>query len=352
MQEPFRLAGPLIAALLGVIAFSLVSPSMAAASEKSVGVAPIEATGTVDHGDAIDDVSLSRIRADVVEVFDRAGLDGGALDGGCESADCWSERARELGVDLVLAISIASTGSDHSVSFEVREADSGELVTSSEDACEICGREELREHVTAQGAVLAKRLKKLGPTPALVGIDGAPRGAPLYVDGDLVGTLPWEGEVVPGRHTIRVESPGYVPQDRVITATAGVREHLAVRLRPDVVETPVRDASAARAGRGAAVAGWTLVGVGAAATGVGVGLWITDGRPHRDSCPADVVDADGECPNIYSSRPAGIGLTAAGGALVVTGAGLLIYSRTRDRRTRARLHVSPIRYGARLDLRF
>ena len=46
-----------------------------------------------------------------------------------------------------------------------------------------------------------------------------PAGAAVYIDGEKVGTLPWEGEVEVGEHTLRITKKGYIPLTRTITAT-------------------------------------------------------------------------------------------------------------------------------------
>jgi hypothetical protein len=82
------------------------------------------------------------------------------------------------------------------------------------------------------------------------------------------------------------------------------------------------------------IAGFTTLGAGAAAGVTGAILWGLDGRPHRGSC-AD-PDPQGECPNMYSSRTAGIALTAAGISALSVGAALLVVDRVRRGRGHAR----------------
>jgi hypothetical protein len=75
------------------------------------------------------------------------------------------------------------------------------------------------------------------------------------------------------------------------------------------------------------IAGFTTLGAGAASGVAGAISWGLDGRPHRGSC--DEPDAQGECPNIYSSRTTGIALTAAGISALSVGAVLLVVDRVR-----------------------
>jgi hypothetical protein len=54
----------------------------------------------------------------------------------------------------------------------------------------------------------------------------------LYVDGVLLGTLPWEGIVAPGPHAIRVECEGMAPVAIQGMSTAGAVDYVPIRMEP------------------------------------------------------------------------------------------------------------------------
>lgn len=92
-----------------------------------------------------------------------------------------------------------------------------------------------------------------------------------------------------------------------------------------------------------------LTGIGAALLGLGVGaigggavLIALDGRNHKPSCPADEVDPNGACPNIWTTRGAGIGTLAGGVALAGAGVALLVVGLKRKSESeQAQLRVGP-----------
>lgn len=77
---------------------------------------------------------------------------------------------------------------------------------------------------------------------------GNVRGARIYVDDDLVGAVPWEGELHAGRHDLRVEADGMKPWEDRITVEHGQL-------------TPVRVHLRATMGRGGAVASFVVTAV-------------------------------------------------------------------------------------------
>jgi hypothetical protein len=98
------------------------------------------------------------------------------------------------------------------------------------------------------------------------------------------------------------------------------------------------------------IAGVTTLSVGAATGIAGAVLWGLDGRPHRGSCGDP--DARGECPNVYSSRPGGIALTATGLTALGVGAALLVIDGVRRKRTSSSADVRAKWTGAGLQWSF
>jgi hypothetical protein len=80
------------------------------------------------------------------------------------------------------------------------------------------------------------------------------RGAQIYVDGELVGAVPWEGEVVAGTHRVRVESSDMKGWEDNVEIERGQLTPIRARLRPAM-------------GRGAA---WVSLVVGLLSAGGGI----------------------------------------------------------------------------------
>jgi hypothetical protein len=71
------------------------------------------------------------------------------------------------------------------------------------------------------------------------------------------------------------------------------------------------------------IAGWTLLGTGAALVGTGVALVVIDENPVERRCTPDNVDVNGVCRFRHNTLGSGIGVAAAGGAALVTAAVLV-----------------------------
>lgn len=58
------------------------------------------------------------------------------------------------------------------------------------------------------------------------------RGANIRVDGELVGSIPWEGELAAGRHRVRVEAPDMKAWEDNVVIERGQLTPVRARLRP------------------------------------------------------------------------------------------------------------------------
>lgn len=81
-----------------------------------------------------------------------------------------------------------------------------------------------------------------------VRVIGNIRGARIFVDGELVGAIPWEGELHAGRHDLRIESDGMKPWEDRVEVARGQLTPVRAHLRPTV-------------GRGGAVASFVMTAV-------------------------------------------------------------------------------------------
>lgn len=249
----------------------------------------------------------------------------------CDEMDqvCALAQAEAAKADYLVKTALVAEGADQRVRFAIHEVDTGDIVVAFEDVCELCGLSEFDTFMDTVVGALAVKLRALEPDAASITLVGLPDRAGVWLDGRRVGTLPWRGEVEPGAHEVRVERRGYIAVEREIELVAGTQERVQVDL----------DRDPAASSRALKIAGWTMVGAGAASVGGGAVLWALDGRPHRDSCAEP--DAQGRCPNEYSSRAGGIALTVLGLSSIAIGGTILIYERVRFDKTRWRAGVQP-----------
>jgi hypothetical protein len=145
-------------------------------------------------------------------------------------------------------------------------------------------------------------LQKLvgGGTPGHVTLKSAPPGARITIDGTAIGITPLDWDLPPGKHTIQMDMPG---------RKSGLRDHVVVSDKTDLivmtlapedrVEPPSRTIPLA-----------LMIGGGAAVV-TGAGLIVFSPGPSRDSR------------YYYRTWPPGIGVAAGGAAIAGLGAYLL-----------------------------
>ncbi len=77
-------------------------------------------------------------------------------------------------------------------------------------------------------------------TPPIVGVNSAPEGALLYLDGKLIGPTPKKAQTTPGQHELRLALDGY----KVWSAPTRLPDKPGYELRVAVALKPVREAEA------------------------------------------------------------------------------------------------------------
>lgn len=194
--------------------------------------------------------------------------------------------------------------------------------------CDGCSLERAMESLREQTSQLMQQA--LNQAFGSLVITTQPAGASVTIKGRLRGTTPYEREVPVGSYMVSLAKRGYTP----VTDSAVVEDGKTVRLHYDLpAEAIVGNAEGKRSALRAA--GWTLLGIGAAALVLGGSLWGLDGYQSCD------VAATLMCPLELDSRTAGIALVAGGGAAFVMSIALIgiDYRRTHGRRESA-LRVS------------
>jgi hypothetical protein len=82
------------------------------------------------------------------------------------------------------------------------------------------------------------------PKPAVpmgaLRVTSSPTGATVSIDGDNVGTTPWQGELSQGEHRLRVSHAGYSPVEQRVSIPAGERLEQSLRLTPRQTNVAVK----------------------------------------------------------------------------------------------------------------
>ena len=227
---------------------------------------------------------------------------------GCAEASCAAEAARAAALQHAVFVSMTVDDRDYHLELLVVDG-SGEVLMRTDARCELCGRDEVLGVAENEAATLQPKLDTLAVGPPVLVIESEPAGAMIGLDGEPVGTTPLERIVPAGPHTIRADARGYAPQERDIEAVPGVREHVSFQL---VALPRTRD-------RRLRIAGWTAIGVGAAAIVTGSTLIAIHRRPNRLICSGPDRDDEGDCRYIHGTMPAGIGVLVTGVTMEITG---------------------------------
>jgi hypothetical protein len=163
--------------------------------------------------------------------------------------------------------------------------------------------------------VLARWLERRGTEVALV---GAPSGAVVFDNGQLVGRLPLSIRLPRGEHVMRVVAEGYEPQELALVSGGSEPQRFEVRLsKKEGVERPEtgrgRKPWMIAVGSVLTVAGATMVGVGASSFG--------------DRCVSG-----SPCTEYTTSAPAAGALVGAGAVALGGGVGLLVSGLRKEKR--------------------
>jgi tetratricopeptide (TPR) repeat protein len=226
-----------------------------------------------------------------------------------------------------------------------------------------------REAAPQNGAETRARVSELEAALAHRGVQqvsvrSEPSGASLRIDGRLVGTTPWTGELTPGKHWAAVSVPGQPEQSREFELTAA----RAIDLEFDVGggarsggPTPSQgsdaSAEAAPAANGEARAGssvtpwqWVALGAGAAALTASLAVELSRQGIEDDLPGTANRDYEDRYDTMESRKTTARVLLGAGAALAITG-GVLLYLDGREQSS-ARIGCGPAGCIGRWETRF
>jgi tetratricopeptide (TPR) repeat protein len=225
-----------------------------------------------------------------------------------------------------------------------------------------------REAAPQNGAETRARVSELEAALAHRGVQqvsvrSEPSGASLRIDGRLVGTTPWTGELTPGKHWAAVSVPGQPEQSREfeLTAARAIDLELGVdgAARSGGAAASRSDSNAqsgalangeARAGSGVTPWQWVALGAGAAALTASLAVELSR-QGIEDDLPSTVNrDYEERYDTMESRKTTARVLLGAGAALAITG-GVLLYLDSREQSS-ARVGCGPGGCMGRWETRF
>jgi hypothetical protein len=247
----------------------------------------------------------------------------------CDNDKCIALVAGAAEARWVVSARMTVVDKNYEVRIDAHDGADGSLVGTSSESCELCGTAEVEELVLKQAAGLRSKLESLALGPAIYRFTSEPSGAQVTIDGKPVGTTPLDHEIAPGEHRAEVTLPGFLPQQRTITAIKGVREALAFELDPQPLLGSTLDSHERR--RAIWPVGWGLFGVGLASSAAGVTFLVLHQRPYQAQCSGDDVDPLGNCRQRYRTLVHGAAFTAVGGAALAAAIGMIVAGRKKKK---------------------
>jgi len=301
-----------------------------------LAVLPLKISGEMSGADR-DDLTAALVkgfeRGSFTVVAPAGVIAKGGDPGVCADPACIIGVATRTGAAFVAMPTIDVDDRDYSIEVGLYNGSTGERVVVSQDSCEICGVVDASGLLDSAAATLGQKLDVLSKGPATLVLSATPEGAVVLLDGELIGTVPVDVPVSPGKHIIRVSQDGFIPSEREVTFVEGVQEDLKI----DLERMP-----SALPGRGW---GWASLSVGVLSLGGAVGLTLLDDRPLRAGgrCSVELPDPDanvmsgpdGEiCKDLWNTRWSALSAGVAGAALTTLGVLVLIDNFKRSDRSR------------------
>lgn len=200
---------------------------------------------------------------------------------------CLSAIGKKLGVDVMVTGTVGAMGTSYVLNIKAVDVATQKQIRRIESDPLRGSPDELIEGVRVAAYRLLAPEQLLGAIQVQTDIVGAE----VRLDGRSLGTTPLPhvgviGKLPLGKHTLRVQAPGYAPFEDEVTVHFQKVSQIEVRLLPS---TEVVDAGTpARAERSPFYTRtWFLVGVGVAAIGLGAAIGYSVGKVDYVSCPGD-----------------------------------------------------------------
>ncbi len=236
--------------------------------------------------------------------------EGDETGGACALQSCALERAKQLGLQVALAV-------------QIEPGSAGGAERASVRAERVDGRSARGEATIAGGDVgaalrAAYRQAELGlelGEQGLLRVESTPQAALVALDGEPIGSAPLEQRLSPGQHRLAFSLDGFASQQREVEVTRGRATDLRVQLaRVAAAPPPVRRA---RSALNYIVGGALLLGA-APALAVSISTLALDG-----DC-AVARDSSGHCAQVVHFGAPSAVLLGLGSAALIAGGYFLI----------------------------
>jgi hypothetical protein len=238
---------------------------------------------------------------------------------------------------------------DYAITLTVLGADDATLASPT-DQCKACSIAQVGDRIDALVKQATEGLAPKEPPPpvaASVSVRTEPLGARVVVDGAELGLTPQAIELPPGEHTVAVDKPGFVAQQKTITVEPGTPQELVITLaaappagkgkrgRAKAKDKDQGPSTSTTAGRGLKIGGAVMLGLGVAGVATGVAMILIDEDPIPSRCSGTDVDFRGVCRYRYDTLLGGIVGVAAGAVGIGGGLAMMIKGRQLAVRARA-----------------
>lgn len=228
----------------------------------------------------------------------------------CHSGGCLAEEASFLRVRRLALprLERADNGGGFTVGMSIYDAGQKRAIA---DAVERVAGSNAAAQLQKALQVIATRLHSELSRPGRLEVSARPAAA-VFVDGAAKGQTPWAGDLPPGDHVVALES-GDARVERDVEVSPAQTAHVDISLTappaPGAAVTEEHDRPRHRVLRPLA---WSGLVIGVVAAAAGAAMLALDGRGTCSLAPGQR-----ECRELWDTMPAGIGLTAGGGALAV-----------------------------------
>lgn len=194
-----------------------------------------------------------------------------------------------------------------------------------------------------------------------------PDGATVFIDDRPVGVTPWTGELLAGRHRLRLKREGYADKEQMFDLRADKSQDVALTLDRAAAQTPATPttpneptspsptaAPTADSGGKIGIATWTAFGVGAAALGGALAFELMRGAAEDDVKNEETQVARHDAFDTMESRQTTARVLAGVGAVATLAGGVLLYfdlQKSESNSPSARVGVGAVGSGTGATLR-
>ncbi len=318
----------------------------AASDAPTAAILPITVVGELPEADRNQLTQelvegLRRGAFGVVEPTDVAAASPAANN--CSAADCAKKVAGAVSATHVVRTVVTVVDRDYEVNVTLLDGATGQTVANTKDNCEICGVADAGTMLSTAAATLKNKLDALAQGPSTLGVTSDPIGSEIRLDGELVGTTPFEGPVIAGKHVLRVSKDGFITVEREVTFVEGVAETLSFELEKVPSRLPSRPY------------GYVSIALGVVSLGAAGFFAVLDDRSLKAGGRCEGTNDDGEpriddranCEQVWDTEPIVVSTAVAGAALVTLGVAILLNSAGRKRAQREGGTTARVRHRQR-----